>query len=49
MQSSQDLVTFDWIEILEKIRHSATSESGKEGIIATVPLKSEQEAYKSFQ
>lgn len=49
MQSMQDLVTVDWLEILEKIRTHATSESGKEGIIATVPLSSQQEAYKSFQ
>lgn len=45
----QDLVALDWIEILEKIKSHATSEAGREAVMATKPLRSAQEAYASFQ
>lgn len=45
----QDLVVLDWIEILEKIRTHATSESGREAIMLTKPLSLREEAYLSFQ
>lgn len=45
----QDLVVLDWVEILEKIRSHATSEAGREAVMLTKPLASEQEAYSSFQ
>lgn len=45
----QDLVVLDWIEILDKIKSHATSEAGRESIAKTVPLKSPDEAYQSFQ
>lgn len=45
----QDLVVLDWIEILDKIKSHATSEAGREAIAKTVPLKSPEEAYESFQ
>ncbi|HWU42275.1 MAG TPA: Smr/MutS family protein, partial [Bdellovibrio sp.] len=45
----QDLVVLDWIEILEKIKFHATSEAGREAIMQTKPLRSQQEAYARFQ
>ncbi|MBV2167580.1 MAG: Smr/MutS family protein [Bdellovibrio sp.] len=45
----QDLVVLDWIEILEKIRSHATSEAGREAIMATRPLKTAEEAYLGFE
>ncbi len=45
----QDLIALDWIEILEKIRGSATSESAKNKILEIRPLATPDEAQKSFQ
>ncbi|QDK37142.1 Smr/MutS family protein [Bdellovibrio sp. NC01] len=45
----QDLVALDWIEILEKIKSHATSEAGRDAVMATKALRSEQDAYASFQ
>ncbi|MGZ3769888.1 MAG: endonuclease MutS2 [Bdellovibrio sp.] len=45
----QDLVVLDWVEILQKIKSHATSDSGREAIMRTRPLSSVQEAYLSFQ
>lgn len=44
----QDLVALDWIEILEKIRSHATSETGRETVMLTQPLATEAEALASF-
>ncbi|WP_413288257.1 endonuclease MutS2 [Bdellovibrio sp. HCB337] len=45
----QDLIALDWIEILEKIRGYATSESAKSKILEIAPLANPAEAQKSFQ
>lgn len=44
----QELVALDWIEILEKIKSFATSESGKNRIMALKPLATPEEATLSF-
>lgn len=45
----QDLIALDWIEILEKIRGYATSESAKNKILEITPLSTPAEAQQSFQ
>ncbi|WII71400.1 Smr/MutS family protein [Bdellovibrio sp. 22V] len=45
----QDLVVLDWVEILEKIRSHATSEAGREAVMLTKPLSSQEECYASFK
>lgn len=45
----QDLVVLDWIEILEKIKFHATSETGRESVMAIQPQRSALEASASFQ
>jgi DNA mismatch repair protein MutS2 len=45
----QELVVLDWIEILEKIKSYATSESGRESILKIKSQDSEQAAYDSFE
>jgi DNA mismatch repair protein MutS2 len=45
----QGLVVLDWIEILEKIKSHATSEAGRENVMAIKVLRSAQEAQNSFQ
>lgn len=45
----QDLIALDWIEILEKIRGYATSESAKNKILEIGPLATPEEAQQSFQ
>jgi Mismatch repair ATPase (MutS family) len=45
----QGLVVLDWIEILEKIKSHATSEAGRERVLAIKVLSSPQEAQNSFQ
>ncbi len=49
MKSKQDLAVLDWVDILNGIRHFATSEAGKEKILATEPLSSAALAQHSFQ
>ncbi len=45
----QELVVLDWIEILEKIKTYATSESGRESILKIKSQDSEQAAYACFE
>lgn len=45
----QDLIALDWIEILEKVRGYATSETAKNKILEIRPLSSPELAQKSFQ
>ena len=45
----QDLIALDWIEILEKIRGYATSDSAKNKILEIGPLSTPAEAQQSFQ
>lgn len=45
----QNLIALDWIEILEKIRGYATSESAKAKIMEISPLANPAEAHKGFQ
>ena len=45
----QGLIALDWIEILEKIRGYATSDSAKNKILEIGPLSTPAEAQQSFQ
>jgi len=45
----QDLIALDWIEILEKVRGYATSETAKNKILEIKPLPSPESARQSFQ
>lgn len=44
----QDLITLDWVEILEKIKSFATSDAGRNRALGLGPLASPEEAQRSF-